>query len=248
MNIIIVGCGRVGTQLAMLFSQRGDDVVVIDRETSAFDSLGRNFEGRRLVGVGFDEDVLIEAGIEECDVLVAATNLDNTNLMISEVGRRLFAVPHVLARLYNPDRESAYMQLGLDFVCGTTLVAEEMYAKVVAGHSSHVDSFGDFEVLSFSLDLSTEFVEALHASELERDHEVRIIAFERRETGQSSIPLPDSILHDGDIVLACVKADRINDFKRFMHGQGHGQSRNQERGKGGQARGKGSGQGGQSRG
>ena len=219
MNVIIVGCGRVGTQLAMLLSDRDEDVVVIDTEPAAFGSLGRNFEGRTLVGVGFDEDVLIEAGIEECDVLIAATNLDNTNLMISEVGRRLFDVPHVLARLYNPERESAYLQLGLDFVCGTTLVAEEMYAKIAAGHSSHVDSFGDFEVLSFSLDLSTEFVDSLRASELERDHEVRIIAFKRSDTGQSSIPLSDSVLHDGDIVLACIKADRIDDFKRFMHGQ-----------------------------
>jgi trk system potassium uptake protein TrkA len=209
----------VGTQLAMLLSDRDEDVVVIDTEPAAFGSLGRNFEGRTLVGVGFDEDVLIDAGIEECDVLIAATNLDNTNLMISEVGRRLFDVPHVLARLYNPERESAYLQLGLDFVCGTTLVAEEMYAKIAAGHSSHVDSFGDFEVLSFSLDLSTEFVDSLRASDLERDHEVRIIAFKRSDTGQSSIPLPDSVLHDGDIVLACIKADRIDDFKRFMHGQ-----------------------------
>ena len=218
MNVIIIGCGRVGSKLAMLFSDRKDDVVVIDTDADAFGSLERNFEGRTVVGVGFDVDVLTDAGIEECDVLIAATDLDNTNLMISEVGRRLYGVPHVLARLYNPDRESAYMQLGLDYVCGTTLVAEEIYSKIVAGHSSHVDSFGEYEVLRFSLDLSKEDAESIKVNELERDHEIRVIAFERIETGQSSIPTSDSVLYEGDIVLACVKADLIEGFKHFMHG------------------------------
>ena len=218
MNVIIVGCGRVGSQIAMLFSDRKDDVTIIDVSANTFNSLGRNFEGRTIVGVGFDEDVLMEAGIDECDVLIAATDSDNTNLMISEVGRRLFDVPHVIARLYNPNRESAYMQLGLDYVCGTTLVAEELFSKTIAGHSSHVESFGDYEVLRFSLNLSGQGDDSIKVSELERDHEIRIIAFERAETSRSSIPTQDSVLYEGDIVLACVKTDRIEGFKHFMHG------------------------------
>ena len=218
MNIIIVGCGRVGSQLAKLFSERNDDVVIIDINTEAFNSLGRDFEGRTITGVGFDEDVLTEAGIEECDVLIAATDIDNTNLMISEVGRRLYDVPHVVARLYNPGRARAYVQLGLDYACGTTLVAEEIYSKIVVGHSSLVESFGDYEVLRFSLDLSDEDVESVKVGELERDHEIRIIAFERTETGQSSIPTEDSVLFEGDIVLACVHTDLLEGFKHFIHG------------------------------
>ena len=218
MNIIIVGCGRVGSQLAMLFSDRKDDVVIIDMKADAFNRLGRNFEGRTITGVGFDEDVLMEAGIEECDVLIAATDIDNTNLMISEVGRRLYDVPHVIARLYSPGRESAYMQLGLDYVCGTTLVAEEIYSKIVSGHSSHVDSIGDYEILRFSLDLSKDDVESIKVYELEREHEIRIIAFERTESGLSSIPSQGSVLYQGDIVLACVRTDLIEGFKRYMQG------------------------------
>jgi trk system potassium uptake protein TrkA len=216
--IIIVGCGRVGSQLAMLFSERKDDVTIIDLDTNAFGSLGRNFEGRTIVGVGFDGDVLREAGIEDCDVLVAATDKDNTNLMISEVGRKLFGVPHALARLYNPDRESAYLQLGIDYVCGTALATEEMYSKIVAGHGNHVDTFGRFEVLRFSLDLSDEGLDSIRASELERDHEIRIVAFQRKDTGQSSIPTQESVLNAGDIVLACVRVDLIDRFKRYMVG------------------------------
>jgi len=217
MNIIIVGCGRVGSQLAMLFSESRDEVSVIDRHQSSFKRLGRNFEGRTIIGVGFDEEVLIEAGVEDCDVLAAVTDQDTANLMISEVGRKLFDVPHVISRLYNPGRESAYMQLGLDYVCGTTLVAEEMYSKIVSGHGSHIDTIGDFEILRFSLKLDGHSDEALRVRDIERPHQLRIIAFERNEGGMSSIPDKDSLLMPGDIVLACVRKDLIGDLTPYMH-------------------------------
>ncbi|MDR1422591.1 MAG: TrkA family potassium uptake protein [Coriobacteriales bacterium] len=232
MNIIIVGCGRVGSQLATLFSDNSDEVTVVDTNAASFASLGRGFDGRRIVGVGFDEEVLLGAGIEECDVLVAVTDIDNTNLMIAEVGRKLYGVPHVLTRLYNPGHKNAYLQLGLDYVCGTELVAEEMYAKIVAGHSSHIDTFGDYEVLRFSLDLSeiegdgavraavdgsAHSVRSIRVGALEREHEIRIVVFERADGTASSIPNADSVLHDGDIVIACVRKDLIEDFSRYMH-------------------------------
>ena len=118
-NVIVVGCGRVGSQLANMLSDNGNNVCCIDKNADAFANLGRNFNGSTVQGVGFDEDVLIRAGVEECDVLAAVTQLDNTNLMCAEVANHLFGVPHVISRLYNPDHERAYMQLGIDYVCGT---------------------------------------------------------------------------------------------------------------------------------
>ena len=154
-NVIVVGCGRVGSQLANMLSDNGSNVCVIDRSADAFANLGRNFNGSTLQGVGFDEDTLVKAGVDDCDVVAAVTQLDNTNLMVAEVASRLFGVPHVIARLYNPDHERAYMQLGIDYVCGTSLVAEDVFSKVVSGHGAHIDTFGEFEVLRFSLDLSS---------------------------------------------------------------------------------------------
>jgi trk system potassium uptake protein TrkA len=215
MNIIVVGCGRVGSQLATLFSQ-DNNIVVIDNNLQSFNNLGRSFEGRAIVGVGFDEEVLRDAGIEECDVLAAVTDQDNSNLMIAEVGRKLFAVPHVLTRLYNPDRESAYMQLGLDYVCGTTLVAEEMYSKIMAKHGSHVDTFGDYEVLRFALNLQDTEKNAIQVGELERDHEVRVIAFDRKDHSLSSIPTRESILYHGDIVLVCAHKELLQHLGKYM--------------------------------
>ena len=216
MNIIVVGCGRAGSQLATLFSKDGDNVVVIDSDPQSFRKLGRYFEGRTITGMGFDEEVLIAAGVEECEVLAAVTDQDNSNLMIAEVARKLFEVPHVLTRLYNPNREKSYIQLGLDYVCGTTLVAEEMYSMVMAQHSGYVDAIGDYEILRFVLDLEGEEKTSIHVGEIEREHEVRIIAFERKDGSLSSIPSKESVLYQGDIVLACIHKNLLEEFSSFM--------------------------------
>lgn len=218
-NVIVVGCGRVGSQLANMLSDNGNNVSCIDRSPDAFANLGRNFNGSTVQGVGFDEDVLVRAGVETCDVLAAVTQYDKVNIMCAEVASRLFDVPHVIARLYNPEHERAYMQLGIDYVCGTSLVAEDVFSKVMVGHGSHVSTFGDFEVLRFSLDLSgAEDTRSIKVSDLERDHAVRIIAFERVDGSASSIPSADSLLYSGDTVLACVRHDHIKQLSKYMQG------------------------------
>ena len=216
-NVIVVGCGRVGSQLANMLFDNGSNVCVIDRSADAFANLGRNFNGSTLQGVGFDEDTLVKAGVDDCDVVAAVTQLDNTNLMVAEVASRLFGVPHVIARLYNPDHERAYMQLGIDYVCGTSLVAEDVFSKVVSGHGAHIDTFGEFEVLRFSLDLSSrEGKRTIRVGELERDHDIRIIAFERGDGSTSSIPNKESVLYQGDSVLACVRHELIPMFSKYI--------------------------------
>ena len=217
-NVIVVGCGRVGSQLASMLSDNGANVCVIDLKADAFANLGRNFNGSTVQGVGFDEDTLVKAGVDECDVMAAVTQSDNANLMCAEVASRLFGVPHVIARLYNPDHERAYMQLGIDYVCGTSLVAEDIFSKVVSGHGAHIDTFGEFEVLRFSLDLSWLELDkrTIRVSEMERDHDVRIIAFERGDGSASSIPTRESILYHGDSVLACVRHELIESFSKYI--------------------------------
>lgn len=216
MNIIIVGCGRVGSQLATLFSQGENNVIVIDNDATKFDSLDPSFEGGTLVGVGFDEDVLDEAGAADADVLCAVTDQDNSNLMIAEVGRKLFEVPYVVTRLYNPDRSNAYLQLGLDYVCGTSLVAEEIFSKVMAARGKFVEALGDYDIMRFALDLSSHESNSISVGELEREHEIRIVAFERKSDSFSSIPTRESILYAGDTVIACVRDDLLEEFSTYM--------------------------------
>ncbi|MFA5338299.1 MAG: NAD-binding protein [Candidatus Omnitrophota bacterium] len=98
MYVIIVGCGRVGSELAKLLSNEGHDVVVIDKSPSSFDRLGGTFNGITLVGNGFDQDLLKSAGIEKADAFCTVTNGDNTNLISAQVAKKIFNVPKVIAR------------------------------------------------------------------------------------------------------------------------------------------------------
>jgi trk system potassium uptake protein TrkA len=211
MNVIVVGCGRVGSQLATLLSVEGHNVVVIDRDAEAFKRLGSIFNGVTIKGLGFDEEILEEAGVRECDAFAAVTNLDNTNLMAAEVARKIFGVPHVVARLYNPVRERTYTQLGLDFVCGTTLVAETLMDKIMSGHGHHIHSLGDVEVVNFK---TNSTVEGKTVSDIEIRHRFRIAAVARGES--MFVPDPGTVLHAGDIVLGSIKEDSFSKVERYM--------------------------------
>lgn len=212
MNIIVVGCGRVGSHLATLLSEDGHSVSVIDRVADSFKNLGRDFNGRIVRGIGFDESVLIDAGIEEADVIAAVTSNDNANLMIAEVARRIYEVPHVISRLYEARREKTYTQLGIDFACGTTLVAEEIFSKIQSGHGHHIDTFGSYELARFAFNFEDDVT--MSCSELEKDYDARVIAVEHDD--ETILPSQDTILHDGDVAIVCVAREDFGRLSRFI--------------------------------
>lgn len=211
MNAIVVGCGRVGSQLATLLSIDGHNVTVIDKDSNAFRRLGTAFNGVTLRGLGFDEDILDEAGIQECDTFAAVTNLDNTNLMAAEVARKIFNVPHVVARLYNPTRERTYQQLDLDYVCGTTLVARTLLDKIQSGHGHHVDTFGDVEIVEFKL---RDSAAGVLVKDIESDRQIRVAAVGRAKA--TFIPRPDTLLQKNDVLLVAVKDESMPRLEKFM--------------------------------
>jgi trk system potassium uptake protein TrkA len=213
MNAIVVGCGRVGSQLATMLSVEGHNVTVIDRDDSAFKRLGSTFNGVTVKGLGFDEEVLDEAGIRTADVFAAVTDLDNTNLMAAEVARKIFGVPHVVARLYNPQRERTYQQLDMDYVCGTTLVAESLLEKIESGHGHHVQTLGDVEVIEFR---AGDGVSGKRVRDVEIEHEFRIAVISRGNV--TFIPLADTLLQPGDIMISAVKEEGFARVERYMEG------------------------------
>lgn len=215
-NIIIIGCGRVGSQLAKLMSNNNHNVCVIDKSAEAFANLGSGFNGSTVQGIGYNETTLVAAGVEEADILAAVTQFDTTNLMTAEVASRIFEVPHVITRLYNPDHERAYTQLGIDYVCGTSLVAETIFDKVTSGHGSHVAAFGDFEIMQFSLNLNHMEIDEIPAKKLEHEKNIRVVAYERKDGATCSMPMSDTMLRHGDIVLACVRKDYIEQIEKFI--------------------------------
>jgi trk system potassium uptake protein TrkA len=126
MYVIIAGCRRVGASLAMELAQENHDVVVIDSDPVRLSTLGTGFNGVTIVGMPIDEDVLRNAGVEQADALVAVTDDDNMNIMVSQVAREIFSVPTVVTRLYSPQQEAIMSTMGLTTVCPTTLAVRQI--------------------------------------------------------------------------------------------------------------------------
>jgi trk system potassium uptake protein TrkA len=127
-NIVILGCGRVGAALATKLDKAGHTVSIIDTSSDAFQRLDTAFRGDKVVGNGIDEEILKRAGIEKADAFAAVTNGDNRNIMASQIAKEIFHVKKVVCRIYDPIRQATYNMLGLDTICPTTIGANMFFA------------------------------------------------------------------------------------------------------------------------
>jgi len=130
MNIVVMGCGRVGARVATLLDHSGHGVTIIDTERSSFRRLSEDYGGDTVIGTGIDEDVLRNAGVDQADVFIATTNGDNRNIMAGQVARVVFGVKQVVVRIYDPVRADSYRRLGLSTVCPTTTIAAMIIDQV----------------------------------------------------------------------------------------------------------------------
>jgi trk system potassium uptake protein TrkA len=126
MRVVILGCGRVGAQLARLILRQGHQVTVVDKDSASFGRLGPDFAGDVVLGTGIDEEVLVRAGIDQADAVVAVTSGDNTNVMAAQVAKEIFGVPRVICRINDPLREEIYRSLGLETICATNWQANRI--------------------------------------------------------------------------------------------------------------------------
>ena len=211
MHIIVVGCGDVGAQLATLLSTEGHDIAVIDKDPNAFKRLGATFNGLKINGYGFDEDALNEAGITKCDAFAAVTDQDNSNTMAAEIASKVYRVSRVVARLHDVERESTFQQLGLDYVCGTTLVAQMVLDKLIEGHGHHLTIRGDLELIEF---LAGPKVDNKKVMDIQIPNQFRICLVTRE--GSSFIPWRETILKERDTLLAIVKGQSHEKVKKYM--------------------------------
>jgi trk system potassium uptake protein TrkA len=211
MHIIVVGCGDVGAQLATLLSTEGHDIAVIDKDPNAFKRLGATFNGIKVNGYGFDEDALNEAGIANCDAFAAVTDQDNSNTMAAEIASKVYRVSRVVARLHDVERESTFQQLGLDYVCGTTLVAQMVLDKLIEGHGHHLTIRGDLELIEF---LAGPKVDNKKVMDIQIPNQFRICLVTRE--GSSFIPWRETILKERDTLLAIVKGQAHEKVKKYM--------------------------------
>lgn len=123
---VIIGCGRLGANLANELSNEGKNVLIIDENPQSFRRLASNFGGLTILGNGTDFDVLKEANVSQASAVIAVTNNDNTNVMIAQIAREIFKVDKVIARLYDFAREPVYQEFGINTICPATLSAKEI--------------------------------------------------------------------------------------------------------------------------
>ena len=130
MKIIIMGCSRVGAQLAGLLDSNGHSVTILDNDDYSFRRLPPTFKGTALAGNGIDQEVLKKAGIMEADGFVAVTQGDNRNVMAAQIAKHIFNVPRVVCRIYDPLRQELYSTLGLEAISPTTIFAQMLKEKL----------------------------------------------------------------------------------------------------------------------
>jgi trk/ktr system potassium uptake protein len=219
MKVVITGCGRVGAQLAEMLSLDGHEVVVIDRNRSSFNRLSKSFSGEVIEGMAFDEDTLHKAGIEDAHAFASVTNYDNANLMTAEVATHIFQVPKVVARLYNPDKEETYQALGLDYVCGSEVMAraflERIFKPAVRMRASCCNSLLDL----VEFDCPPRWI-GKRTRWAEESMGLRLAYVVRG--GEAFFCGEDDRFQKDDEITALVSSRRIRRLERFLKSHGRG--------------------------
>lgn len=213
MYVIIVGCGRVGAELAKLLSGEGHDVVVIDKKQESLKRLGDTFNGLTMIGNGFDLALLKQVGIEKADAFCAVTDGDNTNLISAQVAKKIFSVPKVLARVYDPQRAHIYTALGLDIISGTMLFSAMLRDKIIESRfSSYLIESKDLGVIE--IEIKNELIgKTIQDINIPGDF---IVAALRRMQGVV-IPEPKTVLKSKDILMGVVKVSSLQAVREKFH-------------------------------
>ena len=205
---MIMGCGRVGSSLAVALERLGHDLAVIDRDPQAFRRLGSDFHGQQVVGIGFDRDVLIKAGVEHADAFAAVSSGDNSNIIAARVARESFSVPHVVARIYDPKRAAVYERLGIPTVATVPWTTDRLLRMVLPDGVATAwrDPSGTVAVLQ--LPLHEDWV-GRRISELEQATGARVAFIVRFGTGV--LPNASTVVQADDMVYAAAVSGTVTD-------------------------------------
>lgn len=214
MRVVIAGCGRVGSDLAVTLGEEGHDVSIIDHRPETFRRLGGTFNGTTHRGLAYDVRVLREAGIEFADVFVAVTSADNANLMAVQVARSVFGVPRTIARLDDPARAEAYRALDIRYVAASQLTSRVIHEQIVeVEFDYHVTFPGGTDVEIVDMTLGPE-AEGLTVGELEVPNALRVAAVRRRS--RTIIPDGSFLLQEGDLIVAAARHGVRSRVKRYL--------------------------------
>lgn len=204
---VIVGAGRLGLALATSLSDEGHDVVVVDRDPGSLGKLGSGFNGRTVLGTGIDKDVLLRAGIDQADFACAVTSDDLVNLTVAQLAKRVFGVERVIARIFDPQREGLYEDLGIQSVSTTNLGVREMKDILSLDGFSRVVTFeaGSLVAVSF---VATEALDGKMVGAVAIPRKLSVLTLTRN--GAKFMASPDDAIAKGDLVCALVRIDALD--------------------------------------
>ncbi|HLW37261.1 MAG TPA: TrkA family potassium uptake protein [Candidatus Eremiobacteraceae bacterium] len=214
MRYLIVGCGRVGSTLAKRLARAGHEVTVVDENSAAFRRVGRDFPGKLVLGTGIDVDVLRRAGADTADGFAAVTQGDNRNIMAALIAQQHFKIKRVVARIYDPQRSEMYRDFGISTVCPTTVGARLIAGALIEQHyQSLLFDRADVEIVEHTV--GAEWLGRTVADiTIAGKSQIALIVRGQR----SIIPTPDLQLEGGDHVIATVRSDFVEEYRKLFSG------------------------------
>jgi trk system potassium uptake protein TrkA len=214
MHAVIVGCSRVGAELAESLEARGHTVSIIDRDPKAFeDTLHPGFHGKALVGIGFDRETLEEAGIKDAGIFVSATRGDNSNIVSARIAKEAYNVPAVAALIYDPRRAQIYERLGISTVAEVSWATDQILARVLPSTESIEWTIGSGEVVVVGIPAPKSMI-GKPASDLNVSGQRIVSALAR--FGSTILPDEKTILQEGDFLHVSVLRSAMGELDEIL--------------------------------
>ena len=215
MHVIVVGCGRVGSELAVTLERIGHSVAIIDQERSAFRRLPERWTGRAVVGSGYDRDHLEQAGVREAGALAAVTSGDNTNILTARIARETFEIPNVVARIYDPRRAQIYQRLGIPTVATVTWTTDQVMRRLFPEQSATEWSDPTGQLVLVERALPEQWA-GQRLSLLNTADAVKLVGVSR--AGQGRVASDELVGQGGDLLYLLVRKDALDDLEAQLTG------------------------------
>jgi trk system potassium uptake protein TrkA len=213
MKVIIIGCGKFGSGLAVKLDKKGDDVTIIDSDPEAFELLDKKFGGTKIAGVGFDRDVLEQAGITRSDAIVACSKKDETNALIGKLARDAYSVPRIICRLYDPRRAAIYRSFGIETISTTSWGVQRAMDMLSYNSLDCVLMLGDSQAEIVRTE-APELLEGRTVNELCVYGEMNVIAISRGN--QIFIPNSGTPIEKNDVLYISVLCTSTDHLKTLL--------------------------------
>lgn len=214
MKIIIIGCGKFGTQLSEYLNNQNHDVTIIDNNQDALNQLDTNFTGRKILGIGYDKDILEQAGIQMADALISCSSSDAVNAVVSHIAHNTYHVPNVIARMYDASKARIFRSMGIHTISVTHLGVERILDYMDTNRLQVVKKIGEDSEVKIVKVKATLNIIGKTVEELSSNGEISIIAIDHM--GTTIMPLKQTHICEEDVVYFSVLEESMSKFKRMI--------------------------------